>query len=453
MDGTGKKTETETAIEKKKSSEAQMRYLSLAAQLEEVSNPKLALATMVSISIAIVTFVFWAALTNINEVATTPGEVVPDGFQRTIQHLEGGLVKKIQVQEGDFVKKGQELLIFDEVGLKQDLERARLFQLQLELQAERLKAFVENREPDFDKFPDAIASMKLEQATFFKGMRIARIKEARIIRHQIDEKRQAILPLKSDLATAKKNLEIIKEIHERRLTLHKSGYVSDVKRLESEKRVNDLQGQVKRLTERIDVASTELKEFEGRLISLAAKHNDEAYEKLAKISGDIAQNVKAIGKLEERIKRLKLLSPVNGFVKGLALNTIGAVVLPGQKIMEIVPYDKNFVVQIKISPQHIGHIKVNQPVNIKFSTFDFSRYGTVDGRLEKISATTFNGSDGERYYHGRVLLSQKHVGKNPNNLIMPGMTVMAEVITGRKTILDYLLKPIQASLQSAFKER
>ena len=165
------------------------------------------------------------------------------------------------------------------------------------------------------------------------------------------------------------------------------------------------------------------------------------------------KNIEIINKLEERTSRLNLRAPARGLVKGLSVNTIGAVIQPGQTLMEIVPLDKDLEVSVKISPQDIGHLEVGQPVQVKFSTFDFSRYGSVQGHLEQISATTFSGEQGERYYQGRVSLVQNYVGTNPDNQIMPGMTVMADVITGEKTILEYMLKPIHVSLKTAFTER
>ncbi len=433
--------------------EKHMRYLSQAIQLEEAANPEIIKATMTTVSIAIVIFLFWAGFTNINEVARTPGEVVPQGYQKTIQHLEGGLVKAIYVQEGDVVEKRQVLIELDEVGLKQDIARAKARQLLLQLQEERLNSFVHNREPDFSRISGATRSMITTQLTYFKSMRIAREKEARIISNQIQQKKQSIFPLEADLKTARKNLGIVSEIYKRKSKLNRSGYVSDMSQLETQHRLNELQGKVERLTKLISVAKTTIREFEDRLASLSAKHADEAYVQLAKIASDKEQNIKIINKIEERIDRLQIRAPSKGVVKGLTLNTEGAVIQPGQSLMEIVPLDKQLVVQIRISPQDIGHIKLHQPVQLKFSTYDFSRYGTIAGRLEYISATTFSGEKGERYYRGRILIDRNYVGNDPKNILIPGMTAMADVITGEKTVLQYLLKPIRVSLQTAFSER
>jgi HlyD family secretion protein/adhesin transport system membrane fusion protein len=141
-------------------------------------------------------------------------------------------------------------------------------------------------------------------------------------------------------------------------------------------------------------------------------------------------------------------------VKGLSVNTIGGVVQPGQALMEIVPLDKDLVVEVRIPPRYIGPMHVGQRVQLKVSSYDFSRYGSIGGTLDYISPTTFMGENGERFYRGRVRLDQNYVGHSPRqNIIMPGMTVMADIITGNKTILEYLLKPIHRALLSSFSER
>lgn len=433
--------------------EKQTRYLSQALQLEEAVNPHIILATMMMVSLAIVGFVVWAGFTNINEVARTPGEVVPYGYQQTVQHLEGGIIKAIHVREGDIVRQGQVLLTLNDASIREDLDRAGSRQLSLEMQAERLRAFSEEREPDFSRFTGMTDVMLSDQTSFFEGMRTAREKEEQVIKDQVAQKKQAINSLKADLETARQNLAITNDIYQRRATLNERGYASDMQLLEDRKRVNDIRGQIRMLENQILVAKTEIEEFEARLESLSASQRDEAHEKLDQVLSDMDQNIKGIRKLEERIGRMDIRAPVSGLVKGLAVNTIGAVVQSGQTVMEIVPLDKPLEVQVKISPKDIGHLAVGQMVQIKFSTYDFSRYGSVQGRLERISATTFTAENGERYYQGSVVLSKNYVGSNPANLVLPGMTVMADVVTGEKTILQYLLRPVQVATQTAFTER
>lgn len=325
--------------------EKQTRYLSQAIQLEEAVNPHIIRATMTMVSLAILVFLVWAGLTNINEVARTPGEVVPQGYQQTVQHLEGGMVAAINVHEGDVVEEGQVLVTLNDAGIRDDLARASSKQLTLEMQAERLRAFVEGRTPDFSRFDGATPKMIADQKAFFSDMRAARAKEEQIIREQIAQKEQSLTAQKSDLATAKKNLAIAQDMYKRRAALNKKGYTSDMQLLEEQQRVNDLEGDIERLENGILVAHKEITEFEGRVASLSARHRDEANEKLDLVLAEKSQNANVIDKVQERIARLQIRAPSRGLVKGLNVNTIGEVVQPGQTLMEIVPLDKDLEVQ------------------------------------------------------------------------------------------------------------
>ena len=223
--------------------------------------------------------------------------------------------------------------------------------------------------------------------------------------------------------------------------------------LEDQRLVNQYEGEVRQLDNRIIAAKADIDMYSDRSSSLAAKHCDEALERLAQVTGEKQQNIKIIDKLNERMMRLNVRAPSAGSIKGLNVNTIGAVVQPGQTLMEIVPIDKELIVSVKISPKDIGHLQRGQNVQVKFSSFDFSRYGSTHGILDQISATTFIAENGERFYQGKIILDKNYVGGNPANIIIPGMTVMADIITGRKTILQYMLKPIHLSMKTAFTER
>ncbi len=441
-------------------SDKQTRYLSQAIQLEEAVNPHIVRATMSMISLFILAFLVWAAFTNVNEIARTPGEIVPQGHQQIVQHLEGGMVKSILVNEGDTVEEGQILLTLSDATINEDLQRAQSKQLSLSLQAERLRAFIENREPDFSMFKQIDQNALNDQDQFFDGMRSARAGEASIIRDQIAEKKQSLQSLSSEIQTARNDLYLAREMYDKRQKLHQKGYASSMQLMEDETRVNDIVGNITRLENDKLLIGKQIGEYNARAQSLSAGHRDAALERLAAIEAEKNENTQIVDKIRERVSRLSITSPTHGMIKGLSVNTIGAVIQPGQIILEILPLDKALEVAVKINPQDIGHLNLGQDVRVKFSTFDFSRYGFVEGKLDYISATTFKGdsrgNDGAgngRHYQGRVILKQDYVGKNPKNRVQPGMTVMADVITGRKTILQYMLRPIHNSLQTAFTER
>lgn len=436
----------------KNKQEKQLRYLTQSERLREAEDPKLVRLTLFCVSLCIVGFAVWASVTNINEVARAPGEVVPQGFQQTVQHLEGGIVRALWVQDGDEVDAGQVIMSIDGAGAQEDLTRAYSHQAALALQRERLRAFIEGRKPDFDAFTGHASTLAIEdQREIFTSMITAREKEREIIESQVAQKQHTLSVLTARRGTIGRNLAITQDMYNRRKQLHDSGYVSHISYLETRREMNALRGERSELEAKIGEAEASLSEYSQRLSSLGARHRDEAYRQLESVENEMTQNRDLIGKLEDRVARLEIRAPVRGLIKGLSVNTVGAVVQPGQVLMEVIPLDKPLVVEARISPRHIGHLRPGQSVQVKVSSYDFSRYGAIPGTLDTISATTFVGEGGDRFYRGRIRLERLQVGNG--NPVMPGMTVMADIITGRKTIMDYMMKPVRNSLQTAFSER
>lgn len=431
----------------------QLKMLSQSIRLRETASPRIVRATMGVVSLAFLGFILWAGFSNVHEIARTPGEIVPSGYQQAVQHLEGGLVRDILVQEGDLVEKGQVLLRIDGAGIEADLKRTEEQALTLRLQEERLRAFLEGRVPVFPPEAAARPETLRDQESFFSAMRAASEKERAVIGQQIVQKQQAIGALRAEMATAQQNFRIVSDLYDKRREMNRRGVMSDVRVMETEQQHNQLQGQIRSLQSQIAAAQGAIREYEGRLAALEAGTADDINQRLDGILAAQAQNRELLAKLKDRVARLDLRAPVRGTVKGLSVNTIGNVVQPGQTLMEILPADAPLVVSLKIPPRYIGHIHTGQDVQVKCSSFDFSRYGAIPGKLEFISAASFAGENGERYFQGRVRLSRAHVGEDTRNSVVPGMTVMADIITGEKTVLQYLLKPVRSAMATAFTEK
>ncbi len=438
-----------------KGKRSQLRYLSHSARLQETLPSHMARVTIFSISLTVCAFITWSGFTNINEMARAPGEVVPQGFQQIVQHLDGGIVTEILVDEGRLVEKGAPLVRLSGAGATEDLGQVEERQLSLGLQQERLKAFVNGRKPDYTVFKTASAEQISNQQRMYDAMLEARQGERDVINEQIKQKQNSIRALQSRQGAISKNLNITRDLLSRKEQLHSNGYVSKISYLETQQEANALSGENMQLSAQVDEARAALTEYKDRLESLDSKYRDEAWRQLEAVENEMAQNKKMGEKLQNRVERLDVVAPVRGLVKSLGVTTVGGVVAPGQTLMEIVPLDRPMIVDVRLSPRHIGHLRVGQPVQVKISSFDYSRYGAIQGELEYISASTFEETaQGERYYKGRVKLAQNYVGNNPDkNIIVPGMTVMVDIVTGDKTILQYLLKPIRNSIQTAMTER
>jgi adhesin transport system membrane fusion protein len=436
------------------SRELQLRHLSQSIRLEEAANPQLVRLTLLTVSLAIFLFIVWSAQASIDELTRAPGEVVPEGLQGTVQHLEGGIVAEIVVEEGQVVSQGEVLLRLDGSGVRTDLTRAHAKQLSLSMQAERLRAFIANTAPDFARFAGADPEFVAEQQAIFQSMLDARQEEREIIKSQIAQKQESIALLQTRQQTIAANLALAADLFQRYDRLYRQGHYPRFKLIEAEQKLNSLQGEAAEIASEGRQAQVALQEFEDRLASLDARHRDDAYQQRNALEAELRQNKEVTAELQDRVDRLQIRAPIHGIVKGLSVNTVGAVVAPGQVLMEIVPLDETLVVEVRILPKDIGHLSIGQPVQVRISSYDFGRYGSVAGVLESLSATTFVGEHGERFYRGRIRLAQSHVGEDAiENPILPGMTVMADIVTGNKTILEYLLKPIEASLKTAFTER
>lgn len=434
----------------------QLRYLSQTALIEETVAPHVVRTTLMIISTIIILLVIWSSLTYVNEIAITEGEVLPSKHIQAIQHLEGGIVSEINVSEGELVEKGQILIKLDGSGLKKDLEGLKAKKLSLQYQSLRLKSFINQTIPTFNEIPaeDRNKQMEDKQLKAFESMIKAKESERKVIEEQIAQKEDFLKNLKGKYETLAENIKLVSEERDLKKQLTDKGRLSKFNFLDIQKQLNQIQGEINSIESDISQAKNSIEEYQNRLESLNAKAIDEAYQELIRVNTDLAQIDEVTRKLSDQIYRLDIRSPSYGYVKGLKVKTIGGVIESGKVIIEIVPLEGTLVIDTKIKPRDVGHVKIGQLVRVKVSSYDFSRYGTVNGTLEYISATTFINEDGTRYYLGKVSLEKNYVGKDPiRNLIIPGMTVQADIVTGNKSILAYLLKPINAAIATAFTER
>lgn len=431
----------------------QLRHLAQSVRLEETVSPAVVRMTIFIICIAIGVFIIWASQTTIEEIARAEGDIIPRGKPKVVQHLEGGIISQINVRDGHIVEKDDLLLVLSDVGAQQDLLRTQKKLLTLELQHERFRGELVDDGPDFSAFVDEHPELVKEQMALFEGAVGAENEEREVLVEQIQQKSHAINALQAQVGTTKNNLDIVNDLYTKRKDLMEKGVLSEVRFLETKQNLNELKGRMANLENQMVSAKSSLKEFEGRLETLDAKNLDEDQQQLEQNRQELLETREVLESLQDRVDRLQIYAPVRGVVKGMHVNTVGAVVQPGELLLEILPMDAALVAQIKIQPDSIGYVKKGQRVKIKVSTFDFSRYGTVGGVLEHISATTFEDFDGSRFYRGRVVLDHTYVGGNPEREITPGMVIIADIITGKKTIMQYLLKPITVSLQTAFTER
>lgn len=432
----------------------QVRHLATSVMLEETGTPAMVRLTLLAVVALVAAFLGWAALTRVNEVASTSGSVVPTGRIQKIQHLEGGIVAEILVDDGAVVERGQVLIRLDPARALAELEQMRARFAALSVEQERLTAFGTGRAPDFAIVGPEHASLAEAQRTVYEIAMTARTSRREVLHRQIAQREAELAVLDDQEAALQAQAALLAEELAMRETLYRKQLSSKVVWLETRRKVSQVQGDLAALRSERQRVRGALAEAWDRLAEVDAELKREALTEMGRVVGELAEVRETVARLEEHVRRLAIAAPVAGVVKGLAVHTVGGVVAPGETLLEIVPVGDELIVETRIQPQDIGHVRPGQTVTVKVSAFDFARYGSIPGVLTEISASTFVDEREMPFYKGIVRLERPHVGGDPGRLrVLPGMTVQADIDTGGKTLLQYLLKPVYASMDAAFRER
>lgn len=433
----------------------QIRHLAQFAIVEESGISAVSRAAVIIVSAVVAAFIVWASFMRIDEVAVTFGTAVPSRSVQVVQHLEGGIVREILVEDRAMVEAGQVLVRLDPIQASAELEQAQSRRAGLAIKSERLRAFVENRQPDFSSFGVKYAPMVADQLDLLRANSERWSSQRKVFEEQIMQKREEIRAAQNQQRSAEEQLKLVSEEVGMREQLYNSGYSSKVDFYAVRRQRAAVEAELSRLKGQEATAAKALEELAKRIGDLDNNIRQDTLGELGTVSSELVQVEESMSRLHDRVNRLEIVSPAKGFVQNLKAKTVGAVVPAGGMLMEIVPVDDELLVETRISTRDVGHLHSGQKVIIKVASYDFVRFGSVEGTLRDISATTYvDEKDNQPYYKGWVLLEHPYVGKHEGqNRILPGMTVQADIITGDKTLLQYLLKPLQASFSQAFRER
>ncbi len=432
----------------------QARHLSQAIILEETGTSTIVRQATILIAVAVILFIAWAALARLDEVAVTTGEVVPSSAVQIIQHLEGGVVSEILVKEGQLVEEGQPLFRLAPKSATSEFEQMKTREVGLALKAERLKAYLDDRNADFSFAGASYAPLVADQRAILAAQRSARASSLSVVKSQVEQRRAEIRQYEESLKGLSEQVKVLEELVKIRSQLEKEGLVSRVVFLDTQRSYITTRGDMNKIEQQLVASRQALNEAENRLTSQNATLTQEASNEMGAVTGELAQVRDSLAKLADRVDRLDVVSPKKGLVQDMKIRTVGAVVAPGGTLCQVVPVEDKLQLEVKIQSRDIGHIAPNQHVTVKMTTYDFSRYGSIPGKLESISPTSFSDDKGNTHYKGIVTLNRNYVGDVPGvNVVLPGMSAQADIETGDKTLLEYLLKPIFVSLKNSFHER
>ena len=430
------------------------RLLAEAVWVEEELVPAFVRPLLLLVAAVVLVFLLWAALTRITEVARAPGEVSPSGQVKVVQHLDGGAVTEILVEEKALVEKGQVLLKLDGAQAMAEFRQGEARMATLRLRAERLAAFVENRPPKFEGLADAYPELVEHQMQVYKTQVSARASALAILEHQINQRSDRLAQLHKAQSVAQQHLGLTGELTAMREDLASRKLVNRSVLLDTRRAKVSAEGELARVSADAKVAEQELEESRSRRLDTQNVLKRDALAELASVGAELAEVTELLGRLQARVDRLVVRAPARGYVQDLKVQTVGQVIQPGGLMLQIVPDNVPLEAIVRIAPKDIGHVKAGQPVNLRVTSFDYSRFGMAEGTLQRVTATSVVGEDGRPYFRGWVALPHAYVGHEAGRYpLQPGMGVEAEILTGEKSVLAYLGKPLVDLFSRSFKER
>lgn len=433
---------------------ARSRFLIQSIRLEESGPPGALSGAMVLISALILAAIGWAMVTEVDEVALAEGEVVPAGSVHSVQHLEGGIVSAVLVREGELVDAEAPLIRIAPSASQSDLNRMLARRASLLLQAERLRAFAEGRPANFDTVVDGFDQLKEDQEAIYRTQVANRTNQITVVQSQLSQERAELQRLANRADSLREQVAYLREELSIRQRLLDQGLMSRIVFLDTQRELAQAEGNLVETVDSIAETESSIAELNGRADELVGRLENEALTQAGDVTAELAEVEEGLNSLTDRVERLDVRAPVRGIVTGLKTLTVSAVVQPGEVLMEIVPVGDELVVEARVSPSDIGHVEPGQTADVRVSSYDFARFGSVPGTVRQISATTFLDEQLVPYYRAIIALERDFVGDREGvNPIIPGMTVQADIKTGSKSILDYLLRPVYRGFHSAFRER
>ncbi|MGH6719921.1 MAG: HlyD family type I secretion periplasmic adaptor subunit [Alphaproteobacteria bacterium] len=408
-----------------------------------------------AVVLIVLALVAWSAVAEFEEVSIANGEVVPRGQVKVVQHLDGGIVEAIFVEEGARVNAGDPLLQLDIVASDDHELELRVTLDGLVLRRARLDAEANLTGLEFpqdvaERRPDAARS----ETQAFDTRRLELESMLRVLDEQMRQRTLDIQQLKTERANKASDLALARQELAISEALLVDGLTSRVDHLAVQRDVEQLEGDMDTITAAIARADAALAEAEEKRREAELNFRGTALDELGKIDLALDQTREELTKATAMARRTAIMSPIDGVVQSLNVHTIGAVVLPGEPIMNIVPSGENLVIEARLRPSDIGFVKVGQDATVKISTYDFVRYGGLSATVILVSADSHRDEEGQTYFRVVAETERDYLGAAPGDLpITAGMEATVDIHTGTKPVLFYLLKPVLKLRDEAFRER
>jgi adhesin transport system membrane fusion protein len=416
-------------------------------------------------------FLLWAAFARLDEVTHAPGQVIPSGKVQLVGSPEGGVVKEILVQSGQIVEPGQVLVRLDDaaatsgVGEKvnrRDFLQANMARLQAEVEGTSL-AFPPELLSATD--PVALANNQAligEVTKLYENRRSELVATQQVLEEQVEQRRQELNDARRTAGSLGSALKLANDELNMTKPVFESGAISKADLLRLERAVVEARKEYSTAQIAIPSAEAALREAERKVEEATLKFKNEARDELGKLTEEFNRLGQGVQADVARVDRAVLKSPIRAEVKQVLVNTIGQAVQPNTNIVELVPLEETLLIEARVRPQDVAFLRPGLPVLVKITAYDFSIYGGLEGKVESISGDSFTdenararpGAAPETYFKVNVRTNKNYLQRFGQTLpIKSGMVATADIVTGKKTVLQYVMKPINKARERALTER
>ncbi|MXO62244.1 HlyD family type I secretion periplasmic adaptor subunit [Qipengyuania oceanensis] len=394
--------------------------------------------------------IVWAALAPVDEVTRGMGKVIPSSKAQLVQPAEPATIREILVRAGQSVRKGQLLVRLDDAQSSSELG-------QLRTETERLQARSQRLTTEAGGGPVGCAEGSLcaeEQRLAQVRKATARSREASLA-SAVEQRRRDLSEGQATVSSLESSLRLSREQVDMLRPLAQQGIVPQTELLTAQREMVDIQGRLSGARQGVARAAAAVRQAQSDLQSARLEFRETALSERSEVNTRIAVNQETLRGAEARQQRQELRAPSAGIVNDVQITTVGGFVGAGEKIMQIVPVGDKLLVEARVSPSDIAFIKVGDPANVKVTAYDFSVFGGLKGRVQNVSADSiYDEVEREAYYLVLVETDKAYIERDGKRLpIVPGMVCDVEIITGRKSVLSYLLKPVAKAFDEALTER
>ena len=400
-------------------------------------------------------FILWAALAEIDEITHGDGKVVPYGENQVIQNLEGGIIESILVKEGELIKRGDVILKIN--NSKTFSTSATNIAKVNELKAKKLRLYAESNRLPFEKIDteDKEFKKQIELALeLYNSNKIEKTAQDQSMAQQIEQRKQELKEAKARIHSLKKSLEYVTEEILMTAPMVREGIKSKVDFLKLKREANGIQNDIEAASLSLPRLEYAIEEYRLKRQEVQQEFINKSKKELNELTAELNRLTQQQVAFSDQVERTMVKSPVDGIVQKFFVNTIGGVVKPGANLVEIVPTDKKLYLEIKIKPKDIAFIHPDAEAMVKISAYDFAIHGGLTGSVVSISPDTITDKKENTFYIIHVETDKNYLGSEEHPLkIIPGMLASVDIVTGKKTVMQYILKPILKSKQYVFSEK